>query len=454
MSSWSETTIKEINSREPAGIEPMRFPDETFELYSVPSFEFKEPEIILGVDIGSTKQIVEEGDVLICKINPRINRVWIVGNMGNKTGHRKIASSEWIVVNTKGVIDSKYLMYEFSSPFFRKLLESEVSGVGGSLTRARPKLVENYLFPLAPLPEQKRIVAKLDKLFAHLDQLKARLQNIPTLLKQFRQAVLTQSVTGRLTEDWRMKQQIDVSDLFKKIQAKRETLIEKSEKHKNKATVAYVKDAEPIHESPAEWRWLTLNSICDPTRALTYGVIKLGQEVENGVPCLRTSDVRPLRILLSDVKRISKQIADEYSRTYLKGGEILINVRGTLGGIAVAPIDIKGYNVSREIAVAPILPIINPHYIAFYVAAPITQNWLMDVAKGIAYTGINIEDLINLPVPIPPLEEQNEIVRRVNSLFALADRIEQSFTALQGKIEQLPQAILSKAFMGQLFKSN
>ncbi len=198
-SHWEAVELGAINVYKSANINPANFPNEVFELYSVPIFPTGKPELVAGKDIGSTKQFVKPGDVLLCKINPRINRVWKVNQIGE---YRQIASSEWIVVRQPN-FDARFLRYFFSHPSFRSLLCSDVSGVGGSLTRARPKIVTTYKVPAAPLPEQKQIAATLDQLLARVEAIKTRLDAIPALLKRFRQSVLAAAVSGRLTEEWR-----------------------------------------------------------------------------------------------------------------------------------------------------------------------------------------------------------------------------------------------------------
>jgi type I restriction enzyme, S subunit len=192
-------------------------------------------------------------------------------------------------------------------------------------------------------------------------------------------------------------------------------------------------------------------SICDPQRFICYGVIKLGREYPTGIQCLRTSDVKPLNIDIFDVKRIDPKISAQYERTLLKGGEILVNVRGTLGGVAVVPVDLKGWNVSREVAVVPVTRVI-PEFIAFWIASIPCQNWLTRVAKGVAYTGINIKDLKRLPVALPSLEEQDEIVKRTKEFLYLADHIEARYKKANGHVERLKNSVLAKAFRGELMK--
>lgn len=159
------TTMEEINQYESKHLDPARFPDETFEMYSVPCYDDRVPELVRGKEIGSSKQVVEEGDVLLCKINPRINRVWSVGA---KKRHRMLASSEWIVVRTKAYLP-KYLQYYFSSPRFRQRMEAKTAGIGGSLTRVQPKVVKTFPVPVTKKEEQAHVVARMDALCAAIE---------------------------------------------------------------------------------------------------------------------------------------------------------------------------------------------------------------------------------------------------------------------------------------------
>ena len=152
-------TLSSINQYVSATVNPADTPENLFELYSVPSYENQYPEIVKGKEIGSAKAVVQEGDVLICKINPKINRVWVVKH---NTEYPLLASSEWIVVRNSA-INSNYLKWYFMSPFFRKLLTSQVAGIGGSLTRAQPKQVAKYPVPIVELEKQEKIVNLLEK---------------------------------------------------------------------------------------------------------------------------------------------------------------------------------------------------------------------------------------------------------------------------------------------------
>lgn len=282
-------------------------------------------------------------------------------------------------------------------------------GQGGAQQNISQGILKAQTVPLAPEREQKRIADKLDTILTRVDAVNTRLARVAPILKRFRQSVLSAATAGRLTEDWRTTR------------------------------------GSPQAEKT------TLQSICQQHRVITYGVVKLGDETPGGTPCLRTSNVRWLRFELEGMKLIHPALSAEYKRTVLCGGEVLVNVRGTLGGVAVATSEMAGWNVSREVAVVPVdQKTADPAFIALWIASEDCQRWLTGVTKGVAYTGINIEDLRTLPLELPSKEEQAEIVRRVETLFAFADRLEARLQTAQTATERLTPALLAKAFRGEL----
>jgi type I restriction enzyme S subunit len=199
------------------------------------------------------------------------------------------------------------------------------------------------------------------------------------------------------------------------------------------------------------WTTKPLAGLCEASRVITYGVIKLGEEVADGVPCLRTSNVRWLRIETDGMKRIAPALSADFSRTILKGGEVLVNVRGTLGGVAVAAPEMAGWNVSREVAVVPVdSRTVNPEFLSYLIGSGTSQQWLGGVKKGAAYVGINIEDLRLLPVSAPPMQDQIRIVRHLKSLGEETQHLESIYQRKLAALDALKQSLLHQAFSGQL----
>ena len=144
-------------------------PDATFCLWSVPSYFDGHPDLVVGRDLGSSKRGIVPGDILLAKINPHLNRVWLTGGFDD---YPQIASSEWLVINPRAV-SRELLKYFLTSPFFLAEFASILTGIGGSLRRVRPNDAKVKRIPIPPVAEQHRIVAKLDELMALCDQLEA-----------------------------------------------------------------------------------------------------------------------------------------------------------------------------------------------------------------------------------------------------------------------------------------
>ena len=159
MSAAPMITVGDLMVARGGSVNPLQFPDEEFDLYSIPAFDAGQPEIAFGAEIGSTKQIIQPNDVLLSKIVPHIRRAWVVGD---DHGRRLIGSGEWIVFRSEKVFPSYLRHVLVGDPFHQQFMQT-VSGVGGSLLRARPAFVASIQIPLPPLEEQRRIAAILDQ---------------------------------------------------------------------------------------------------------------------------------------------------------------------------------------------------------------------------------------------------------------------------------------------------
>ena len=282
-------------------------------------------------------------------------------------------------------------------------------GTGTTVKGIRLEDIRGLEVPIAPSNEQTRIADQLDTLLARVNACNDHLDAIPGILKRFRQAAVSAAMAGKLTDEW--------------------------------------PGALPYHA----WNVDELDGLCEQNRIITYGVVKLGEETPGGTPCLRTSNVRWLKFEIDGMKKIAPDLSAQYGRTILKGGEVLVNVRGTLGGVAVAEPMMRGWNVSREVAVAPVdASRINPQFAAYWISSVESQRWLARMEKGVAYVGINIEDLRRLPIRYPSIAEQDEIVRRLGGLLSIADRLEKLLAKAVERASPLTQQVLAKAFRGDL----
>jgi type I restriction enzyme S subunit len=337
-------------------------------------------------------------------------------------------------------------LLDYALPGYLKAINEMTSSV--TVKHLSSKSIAEIPLPLPPMAQQKHIVAEIEKQFSRLDEAVANLKRVKANLKRNKAAVLKAAVEGRLVETEaeiarREGRSYETgAQLLQRILETRRS----QWKGKGKYKEPTAPDTTDLPELPAAWVYATAEQLADENRAITYGVIKLGEPVDGGIPVLRSSDVRQLRIDLDDVKRISPEIAGNYRRTFLRGGEVVLTVRGTLGGVAVVPPQCNGFNVSREVAMLAQVDPAMAELLAFFIASAPLGNWLMRRAKGIAYTGINIETLKALPIPVPPIDEQHRIVSEVDRRLTLLGKTEAQVNANLQRAERMRQSILSAAF--------
>lgn len=175
--------LGEFMAAKKKSIDPREFPEETFELFSIPAFDSGAPEIVSGRDIGSSKQLLELEDVVLSRIVPHIRRAWVVES---GSGRRTIGSSEWIIFRSNRFVPA-YLRQVLVSDRFHRAFMQTVAGVGGSLLRARPSHVAEIEVPLPPFEEQRRFEERLSAVQAMRDRFRRSLDSLAILLGALQQ---------------------------------------------------------------------------------------------------------------------------------------------------------------------------------------------------------------------------------------------------------------------------
>jgi type I restriction enzyme S subunit len=343
-------------------------------------------------------------------------------------------------------IDPKYLYFwlKYAKPLAEELASgttfAEISGTNA----AKIPLL------LAPFVEQQRIVAKLEKLFGQVDICKQRVAKIPALLKRFRQSVLAAACFGRLTADWREENPRagDSSALV----AELEQAHEAAGGHKQGNAAPPTDEAHDLSEDmlPSSWRMTEMRTAVCPDRPITYGILKPGPDTAGGIPYVRVADFPNDRLDLKGIRRTTRKIEQTFARARLREGDILLSLRGTVGRVCVVPKELQDANITQDTARLSVQPALNAGFLKWFLRATPTQKRMQKAVKGVAVRGINIGDVRAIQLPVPPLPEQQEIVRRVESLFALADRIEARFAEGRKRVDGIAQAVLAKAFRGEL----
>ncbi len=386
---------------------------------------------------------VRNGDLFICEGGePGRCAVWRLGDndlVYQKALHR--------VRPLDGLIP-EFLMYQLRHHADAGALSAAFTGT--TIKHLTRQSLAGYEVGIPPKREQQRIADKLDAVLARADACRERLDRVPDILKHFRQAVLAAATAGNLTESWRSNDptRADASILADVLHRAHEAA--GGHKAGNAAP-----PTDGVHDLsadmfPARWQLLTLRDLVLPDRPITYGILKPGPEIESGVPYLRVADFPNERLELSNIRRTSPEIDQQFKRSRLRSGDLLMSIRGSVGRLIVIPESLEAANITQDSARLSIQPAVNRDLVLWYLRSELAQTRMKGATKGVAVRGVNIGDVRALQVPLPSRDEQDEIVRCVESLFAYADRLEARYSAARAQVERLTPALLAKAFRGEL----
>jgi len=158
---------------------------------------------------------------------------------------------------------------------------------------------------------------------------------------------------------------------------------------------------------------LPLAELVEVERPITYGILKPGPDTENGVPYVRVADMKGGGIDLAGVRRTTQQIAREYRRSTLRTGDLLMSIRGHVGRFASIPQELDGGNITQDSARIAVNDSMSTVYVRAAMEMPGLQQWMVRHTKGVAVRGINLGDLKKLPIPCPPLGEQEKFTTAI-----------------------------------------
>jgi type I restriction enzyme S subunit len=403
-----EAKLGDFLAKRSRGIVPASTPTETFELYSVPAFETKRPEVVTGTEIGSNKQVVEPGTVLLCKINPRINRAWTVGSF---TKHRKIASTEWITFPPHPGLEPRYLANYLSRKEIRDYLAANASGVGGSLMRVKASTIDDLPLPLPNLAEQRRIVAELEKQFSRLDEAVANLKRVKANLPRQKLATFAAATSGRLMSE--SSAPFEVSNV--------------DDRHT---------------ELPSGWCWAEIGELADVVRGGSPRPAGDPRYFGGPIPWIT---VGPITAddddYLRSVPTGLTEAGRERSRYIQPHTLLLTNSGATLG---VPKISLIGGCIND--GVAALLNVEYPlkKYLLVYLRSKTAE--MRRVNQGAAQPNLNTTIIKRHRVPIPPTDEQNRIVAEVDRRLSIVREVEAGVDANIRRAQALRQAVLARHF--------
>ena len=386
------------------------------------------------------KYLLQGGDIVIS----RAGSVGVSFLLG--TVEKAVFASYLIRFRVKEQADKKYVYYFLQSPSYWDTIGASKSGI--AIPNVNAKKLAQVLIPIAPLEQQKRIVAEIEKQFSRLDKAVASLKRVKTNLKRYKAAVLKAAVEGKLTEEWR-KQHPDVAPADKLLEW---ILVERREKWQGRGN--YKEPAAPditnLPELPEGWVWATMPQLGELNRGKSKHRPRNDPKLYGGeYPFIQTGDVRHATGKIKSYSQTYSDTGLSQSRLW-PIGTLCITIAANIADTALLDFDacfpdsIVGFLSETEH--------VDVHFIEYFIRT--AKENLERFAPATAQKNINLEILKAVAVPLPPEKEQKAIVFEIDSKLSVVERIEDTVNANFKRADRLRQAILKKAFSGQLVAGN
>lgn len=458
---WVETTLGEICT-------PSRMRVRPNETLNLPYVGLKHVESqtmrLLGYDpasgVKSSSAKFSKGDVLYGKMRPYLNKVWLAEFDG-------LCSAEFLIFPKSALFDNLFLAYRLNAQDFVNFANQQVRG-------ERPRVdfdkLAKFEIWLPPKNEQERIVAILDELHKRIAAGEAAARRALKQVQNYRIAVLDAAIRGELTREWRETHTTEETgiQLLERLLQERQLRWEEAEllrlqslgkphkddKWKTKYPIPSEVESRSLHSLPNSWGQATLEQLTLAERPICYGILMPKQHVPDGVPYVKVRDMKGDKINVATLQRTSSKIAKEYARATLKEGDLVLAIRGTYGQVAAVPPELDGGNITQDTARLAIASPINVAYVMWAIRSGLVQSYFKKVARGIAVQGVNIADVRQTPLPLPPLDEQAEIVRQVERRLGATNQLEATLHQQLERSRVTRQSLLQEAFSGKLVPQN
>ncbi|MGV8088100.1 MAG: restriction endonuclease subunit S [Methanomicrobiales archaeon] len=400
--------------------------------------DFTEKSPVVRIWCTQPKKLAKSGDILISVRAP--------------VGPTNVADRDCSIGRGLAAIRPQYGVPVEYILYYLKLKEPELvlSGTGSTFSAIKKEDLANLSIPLPPLSEQHRIVARVEALLSQINAARDRLNRVPLVMKRFRQAVLAAACSGRLTEGWREEHPVVEPAAI---------LLENIIKKRGATKIEHLKKIQPItyelNDLPENWIWTQIGFI---TESMKNGIYKESKYyIDDGFPCLRMYNIEDGKIIWKNIKHMD--LSDNEIKAYLlKKDDILINrvnSRELVGKSALITERMEPcVYESKNIRLRMFNEEINSQYVVYWLQVNAQKFFNLNAQQTVGMASINQDQIASMPIPLPPLSEQHEIVRGVNALFALADQIEHQVVDATKRTEALTQAVLVKAFRGELVEES
>ena len=367
----------------------------------------------------------------------------------------------WLNQHIFKVIPHEYVVKKYLYYYLQNTIAEFYNKTHGSgMVHITKKKFEATPFLLPPFPEQRAIVSKIEQLFSDLDNGIDNFKEAQEQLKIYRQAVLKAACGGKLVPTEAELARAEGRDYEPADVLLARILEERREKWngKGKFKEPAAPDTNVLPELPEGWVWATAQTLStfesESICAGPFGTIFKAKDFRPfGVPIIFLRHVGPCRYLTHKPTFMDKTKWNELFKQYsVYGGELLITKLGEPPGIcaiyphgigpAMVTPDVMKMSVNEEVA--------SPRFLMYYFNSEISRRFASGSAFGTTRLRITLPIFRNMPIPLPPITEQNQIVQEIETRLSICDKLEVTVAESLEKAESLRQSILKKAFEGKL----
>lgn len=399
--SWRNVTIENLiipqKGKKPKKLSKSKFRD------AIPYLDIKaiEKDIVTNYADMNSSVIANNKDVLIVWDGARSG--WVGTSVNGAVGST-------LMRLTPILTDSKYIFYFLKSKF--DFLNTQTKGIG--IPHINQDIFWSIKIPLAPVQEQKRISKKLDKMFKNIYSIQSRLDEFPNIISDLRQQILKLAFSGQLTGNWRKSNKIN-----------------------------------------KQW---PLEKLLDHSIKIGSGATPTGGKSsysKTGIPLIRSMNVHFNGFKYDGLAFINKKQASQLDNVIVKRGDVLLNITGaSIGRVCQAPPKLDGARVNQHVCIIRTKPSIDQNYLRYFIASPQMQFFINTENYGVTRPALTKQMIENFEIPLPIIDEQREIVKRVDSLFKRIEKIDNKYRQVVENFNKIPNSILDKAYSGKLIPQN
>ncbi|MET9472516.1 restriction endonuclease subunit S [Streptomyces sp. NPDC002922] len=300
-------------------------------------------------------------------------------------------------------VSTRYLYWALQSAVAKQFWDSSVGGATFRALNLEP--LGRTPVPLAPLAEQRRIADFLDAETARMSTLRDSLRQFDHDVRERERAVLADQLNA---------------------------------------------GARSVRAGlPPSWQWTPLMHLTDPLRQIMYGIVLPGPNVADGVPIVKGGDVAANRLSLQSLNRTTREIEAGYARSRLKGGDLVIAIRGSVGEVAVVPDELTGANLTQDAARISIERSVHARWLRLVLESPLVIHQIQQRVTGATIKGINIWDLKRVLVPTPDRETQAALATTAGRAIQTHEDLRSRVAQHDRLLAERRQALITAAVTGQ-----